>query len=496
MESRHFRRALEAYDVPENARLHLREGVNETILWIETPFLGVPYVHRLVTNSFSMSATDVQARRYMKLYVYWPAAVHGALRSALLLSYGVGSTARALADTPGIETIDVVDISRDILEMSDRAFPDAARHPLHDPRVRVHVEDGRYFLATTPRRFDLITGEPPPPTLSGVVNLYTREYFVLVRNRLAEGGIFTTWLPLRQLSDAAALSIVRGFCDAFPDCSLWRGMSFELMLVGTREARGPVPVEHFTAQWRDPRVRPELEALGFERPEQLGALFIAGAEDLAHWTRDVPPLVDDRPKRITAAVTSVEAQHRLYSEWLDPRTARARFARSPLLDRLWPPELRSASAPFFELQHLLDSFGEGIRSDRWSERLTDLHALLGRSAARTPVLWLLGSDADAQRIIAAADPETRERPDVQLHLAARALADRDYEAALRALERAEASDRSFERAAALRLFTLCESGRPGAAQALALTHAVRLGRGARQDDLWEWLAVNCGVQRR
>lgn len=60
--------------------------------------------------------------------------------------------------------------------MSDIIYtPDA--HPLRDPRVQVHLEDGRFFLQTTDERFDLITGEPPPPRTPGTVNLYTREYF-------------------------------------------------------------------------------------------------------------------------------------------------------------------------------------------------------------------------------------------------------------------------------------------------------------------------------
>jgi predicted membrane-bound spermidine synthase len=492
----HFRRALLAYDVPDDARLYVREGVNETLLWIEIPFLERPYVQRLVTNSFSMSATDVQARRYMKLYVYLPAALHPDLRRALLVSYGVGSTARALADTPGVERIDVVDISRDILDLSSRAFPDPARDPLRDPRVRAHVEDGRYFLETTRQRYDLITGEPPPPMVAGVVDLYTREYFQLVHERLAEGGMFTTWLPLRQLSDASALSILRAFCEVFSDCSLWRGMSFELMLLGTRGAGGPVGESHFRAQWRDPVVLPELQALGFERPEQLGALFIADAPQLRRWISDVPPLVDDRPRRITAPATSLESQNALFTEWLDPRADRARWSRSELADRLFPPALRTGSLPFFEIQHLLDSFGEGIRSDRWSERLTDLRAVLARSSLRTPVLWLLGSDADAQRIIDAAGPGARELPEVQLHLAARALAERDYPSALRWLERAQDSPRTFERAAALRLFTLCQLHRPGEAQALALELAPRLPLGPRTDDLFAFLTRSCGIHPR
>jgi hypothetical protein len=257
-----------------------------------------------------------------------------------------------------------------------------------------------------------------------------------------------------------------------------------------------VDAEHFRAQWDDPRVAKELHALGFERPAQLGALFVADASQLARWIADVPPLVDDRPRRITAEPTSLEAQHRLNAEWLDPRADRARFGRSAWVRRLFPPEVRSAALSFFDLQHLLDTFGQDIRSDRWSERLTDLRAVLQRSSARTPVLWLLGSDADAQRIVAAAGDAARDDPEAALHRAAGALADRDFAGALRWLERAQDASDTFERALALRLFLLCHLGRAGEAQALALERAPDLAPGPRREDLLDFLRRSCGIHPR
>src|SRR5690606_25806959 len=101
---------------------------------------------------------------------------------ALLISYGVGTTARALADTPELERIDIVDVSRDIVEMNRIVWEDDPdQYPLRDPRVVLHVEDGRHFLQTRERRYDLITGEPPPPKNAGIVSLYTREFFALAR---------------------------------------------------------------------------------------------------------------------------------------------------------------------------------------------------------------------------------------------------------------------------------------------------------------------------
>jgi spermidine synthase len=91
------------------------------------------------------------------------------------------------------------------------------RSPLDDPRVQLHVEDGRHFLAGhTDTAYDLITGEPPPPIIAGVVNLYTREYFELMHARLAPGGMASYWLPLMNLSVPSTQAIIGAFCEAVP----------------------------------------------------------------------------------------------------------------------------------------------------------------------------------------------------------------------------------------------------------------------------------------
>ena len=99
----------------------------------------------------------------------------------------------------------------------------------------MHIEDGRQFLQATPRRFDLITGEPPPPRTPGAVNIYTREYFQLVFDRLAENGIATYWLPVGRPDPGTNVNaIVAAFCEVFTDCSLWNATPYDLMLAGTR----------------------------------------------------------------------------------------------------------------------------------------------------------------------------------------------------------------------------------------------------------------------
>jgi hypothetical protein len=483
---RYVQTPVERLGSPGDRIVEIREGLVETIIYVASDELGATAAHRMFTNAYSMSGTAFFARRYMKLYVYLPVALHPAPRRALLISYGVGSTAKALTDSDEFESIDVVDISKDILDLNRLVFPDPAEHPLHDPRLRVHIEDGRYFLQTTAREFDLITGEPPPPDMAGVVNLYTREYFELVRARLATGGIATYWLPIHALSDRATRSVLRAFCDAFADCSLWHGSGSDLMLVGTRDAAGPVTEERFAAQWRDPAVAPELAALGFERAEQLGALFIGDAEYLRELALGAAAVVDDRPKRITAAPTSHAELERLRDAFLDTDAARERFRDSALVARLWPQRLREASLPYFEWQRVLNVYLWGSRHPRESS-IGDVHRILTESDLRAPARWLLGSDPDQQRIVAAAPPEMRARPDHQLHLGIHRLAERDYIGALQALRRAEAAPPLRRQSLGLQIFALAMDGQVEAAQALARARFQELGESGRLQSFWRWM---------
>ena len=76
------------------------------------------------------------------------------LKKVLVLCYGVGTTVQAATELDAVESIDVAEISRDVIGMSDVIYRGGS-NPLHDPRVRLHVEDGRQFLGISDRKYDL-----------------------------------------------------------------------------------------------------------------------------------------------------------------------------------------------------------------------------------------------------------------------------------------------------------------------------------------------------
>ncbi len=411
----------------------VREGVIETIVYLRGSVAGQPYFHRLVTNGYSMSGTNYASKRYMTLFTWLPLALRPDAKDALLISYGVGITATSLLASPQIRSVDMVDISRDIYEMSDIVWPGNS-NPRRDPRAHVHVEDGRFFLRTTDRRFDLITSEPPPPKTAGVVSLYTEEYFRLVHDRLTEGGIASYWLPVYQLSEDDSRAIVAAFCNAFSDCSLWSGAGAEWILLGSRGGR-PVSEAAFIRQWSEPEPARWLRWIGVETPEQLAATFLADAPRLRQFAGSTPPLTDDHPLRLSPLLGGglLPSYRRFFDE------APQAFARSEFVRQTIPPGIRQRSAGSFGAQHLIDQ--RFFSSNKAPIDPVVLRAILTQTQLRTLPRLFLGTDMWMETIARDALAGGSTDPQVVYIVGVGELAERRY---------AEAAD-LFDRASAMGL---------------------------------------------
>lgn len=475
----------------------IREGRTETSILLERRLRGEALDHQLITDGYSMAGTTVSSRRYMGLYAWWPVALAPAPKQALLISFGTGSTARALTATASLERIDVVDISRDILALADLVHPDPRRHPLRDPRVHVHVEDGRFFLQATDRRYDLITGEPPPPKLAGIVNLYTAEYFRLVYDHLAPGGLHTYWLPVHSLTVDDAKAILRAHCSVFADCSLWVGADQDWMLVGSRGARFHRSEAEFRRQWEDPAVGAELREVGIELPEQLGALFLADAETLAAWTRDAAPVTDDFPKRISHHPREASRDDPVFEAWRDAEAAARRFAASAFVRGAWPPGLRERTLAYFPIQAIVNAIStrSGGRELPAEQRLEALRTVLGETPLETLPLWQVGTTRQVLEILGR--PAARRRSADELFvLAAGQLAARRYRAAAEAYGRVLAARPADARSRELQLFALCMAGDGERAQQLARRHPVGRPGDAAAAASGRWLREHCDAMAR
>jgi SAM-dependent methyltransferase len=125
-----------------------------------------------------------------------------AFRDLLIIGAGSGNDlAHALKF--GANRIDAVEIDPVIQDIGRHYHPD---HPYQDARVVPHLDDGRHFLRTTDRKFDLVIYALVDSLIlhSGYANirlesyLFTEQAFADIKRVLKPDGIFVTYNYFRQ----------------------------------------------------------------------------------------------------------------------------------------------------------------------------------------------------------------------------------------------------------------------------------------------------------
>jgi len=123
-------------------------------------------------------------------------------RDALVIGAGSGNdVSRALQW--GVRHIDAVEIDPAILRLGTRDHPD---HPYQDSRVTTHLDDGRNFLRSSDRQYDLIIYalvdslvlHSSYSDLRLESFLFTREALADVRRHLRPGGLFFMYNLFRK----------------------------------------------------------------------------------------------------------------------------------------------------------------------------------------------------------------------------------------------------------------------------------------------------------
>jgi len=275
----------------EEKVVYRHEGRNESILVLESTKGSF---RSLNTNGFSMSDTSPSAQRYMKLMAHLPLMIHENPRRALVIAHGVGNTTHAVSLHGSLERIDVVDLSEDILSIS-KYFESTNKGVLEDPRVHAFVNDGRHHLIMHEGTYDLVTSEPPPLPFAYTVNLYTQDYYELIRERLTERGFFTQWLPVSQLNQDVVRSAVKAFVNVFPHSILISGYRNNLILMGS-----PDPFHFDTRELRrkidsNTSLKHDLQSISAGNLTEIIGSFVMGERGLVEYTAEVDPVTDDHP---------------------------------------------------------------------------------------------------------------------------------------------------------------------------------------------------------
>lgn len=157
-----------------------------------------------------------------------PALLHPNPKEIAVVGLGSGDTAFSIGsrrETEEITCFEIVVPQITTLRILDqRKEYRGLRSFLGDSRVRLKLTDGRAAIMQEDKKYDIIETDALFPYSAFAGNLYSLEYFLLLKNRLKPGGIAVTWAP--------TLRTFRTFAKVFPFVLM---VSAGPILVGSNE---------------------------------------------------------------------------------------------------------------------------------------------------------------------------------------------------------------------------------------------------------------------
>jgi len=269
----------------KNNFLYYKEGVN-----VNVAVVGDIKPEIIFINGKPMASTmftDV-ANQYLLGHI--PMLLHPNPKSAMVIGLGAGMTFGSLV-LHG-EPADVIEISPEVVDGA-RLFSEFNRSALDQPNANLIFDDGRNYLKTTRKKYDVITEDPLDPFFAGSGYLYDLEHFQNAKKALNPGGVMCQYLPLYQVGVTEARIIAKTFHEAFPYVTAWFSFN-DMLLIGSVE---PIKIDLPNLRRRISRseIASDLRDVGIDNEYDFLSNYLFDQDTIREFGKGLPVNTDDYP---------------------------------------------------------------------------------------------------------------------------------------------------------------------------------------------------------
>ena len=261
--------------------IYLKEGFNATAAVRQLPrdpFSSKPAYRVVEVNGVNVAGSHPMLRTIQKLHGHLPILLYKANtlknpHQVFILGLGTGEASYA-ATCHDIEQVDCLEIVG-AEKGGVTYFKDINKNILDNPKFNLIIADARNYLLRTQKKYDIIANDAVHPEIN--INTFSREYFALCREHLHPQGIFTTWIPLFNLSPRNLQILLKTFGTVFPHISLWyalNGTNMHAVLIGSVQ---PLKINRsaLNQELNRPLVNASLKEINLHTPAALLNCFIA-----------------------------------------------------------------------------------------------------------------------------------------------------------------------------------------------------------------------------
>ncbi len=239
-------------------------------------------------NGETTAYTEFRDLLVHKMLAHVPALLAKEAENALVIGFGLGSTAHSLSQYP-LKRIDCAELVPKEKETAQFFIPEN-NNILDHPNFNFINADGRNYLKTSKVKYDIISMNAIHPKNSPY--LYTREFYQLCRQRLSAKGVMCAWVPTNTPYFS---SLIKTFQTVFPHASLWFCNTGHMVLIGTPE-KLQIDFQYWQTMLKKDNIKSDLADLLIHDPVQLLSFMITAEEALDKYTEGSIIQTDDLPK--------------------------------------------------------------------------------------------------------------------------------------------------------------------------------------------------------
>jgi len=174
--------------------------------------------HRLyIDGHIQFSSRDEY--RYHESLVHPLLSIPGKRSRVLVLGGGDGLAVREILKYNDVKEIHLVDIDPEMTAISKRLpmLASLNKHSLDNPKVSVFNQDAFSFINQKGILYDRVIIDMPDPHNEAINKLYSREFYTMIRKRMAPDGILVTQSASPYFTRKTFWSIQQTLADVFDD---------------------------------------------------------------------------------------------------------------------------------------------------------------------------------------------------------------------------------------------------------------------------------------
>ncbi len=149
--------------------------------------------YRLFING-AIQFSSVDEYRYHESLVHFPLLLIHNHEKILVLGGGDGMVVRELLKYPDIKQIHLVDLDPEMTRLAkeNKIFRKLNKNSFEDKRVTIFNQDAYNFVKNSSEIYSAVIIDLPDPNDTGLGKLYSREFYEMLKGRMAAGGIMVT----------------------------------------------------------------------------------------------------------------------------------------------------------------------------------------------------------------------------------------------------------------------------------------------------------------